>query len=234
MGTMILNKVNHNYNRVLKKNVTPYQESVISLIFYSLQGAERQNIQTDHSLSVKNIRTLNIEQVQSLINTHCKVSHSRDDIVDALKAIKQPNAVDIVETYFTSEIDGGGFDGIRLHYTDTPVDASELTNINNLENIKSELSEMKLFEKEETPPIDLMVFKKIGSCKETATDWKSKAFELYEQQTIDRDTIQSLRAIIIDMSETLHAADPNARISMTSADLLDLIHSQRDTTDNPF
>ncbi|MDV2859148.1 hypothetical protein R0I52_00280 [Psychrobacter sp. CAM01] len=49
-----------------------------------------------------------------------------------------------------------------------------------------------------------------------------------------QDTIQSLRSVIVDMAETLHVADPNARISMTSSDLLDLINSQNDMSDNAF
>lgn len=49
-----------------------------------------------------------------------------------------------------------------------------------------------------------------------------------------QDTIQSLRSVIVDMAETLHVADPNARISMTSSDLLDLINSQNDRSDNAF
>lgn len=49
-----------------------------------------------------------------------------------------------------------------------------------------------------------------------------------------QDTIQSLRSVIIDMAETLHVADPNARISMTSSDLLDLINNQNDMSDNAF
>ena len=64
--------------------------------------------------------------------------------------------------------------------------------------------------------------------------WKTKVLELHEQQTIDRNTIQSLRGIITEMAETLHVADPNARISMTSSDLLDLVHSQKDMSDNAF
>ena len=49
-----------------------------------------------------------------------------------------------------------------------------------------------------------------------------------------QDTIQSLRSVIVDMAETLHVADPKARISMTSSDLLDLINSQNDMSDNAF
>ncbi len=209
----VLNKKEHSYNRALKKNTTIFNESVIAQVFYALQKAADKDMETDHSLSVANIRTLNIGQVQSLIHIHCKVSRSRDDVVDALQSLKQPRAVDVVETPLTSEIDGDTFDGIRLHYTDTPVDVNELTNSNNFEDIKSELSKVDLIKTE---------------------DWKAKALKLYEQHTIDRDTIQSLRAIIIDMSETLHEADPSARISMTSADLLDLVHSQQDMTDTPF
>lgn len=66
------------------------------------------------------------------------------------------------------------------------------------------------------------------------TDCNAKSFELQEQTAIDRDTIKSLRAIISEMAETLYEADPNARISMTSADLLELMQGRDDATDNPF
>lgn len=242
---VVLNKTDHASSRTLKKNATTFMESIVSLIFYALQRAKHQGVETDHSLSVTNIRTLDIKQVQSLIHIHCKVSHSRDDIVDALQELKQPNAVDTVETLFTSEIDGKTFDGIRLHYTGTPVDVNNLTNRNGFEDIKSELLAQRktaLTENLETDDLALelsqMTFiESADTSSKWETDakaWKNKALKLYEQQTIDRDTIQSLRAVIIDMAETLHVADPIARIGMTSSDLLDLIHSKNDMSDNAF
>lgn len=239
---IVLNKTDYASVRTLKKNVTIFNESVVSLIFYALQRAEQQGIGTDHSISVKDTRTLDIGQVQNLINTHCKVSHSRDDIVEALQSLAEPRAIDIVETCFTSEIDQRTFYGIRLQYTDTPISANKLTNTNNYDDVKSELLAQvttKPVEKIETDnlakelsQVDLTMPKQSETNSEQS--WKANTLKLYEQQTIDRDMIQSLRAIIIDMAETLHVADPNARISMTSSDLLDLINSQNDISDNAF
>lgn len=74
----------------------------------------------------------------------------------------------------------------------------------------------------------------LDSPTQSEQSYQSTTVELREQQIVDRDTIRSLRGIIIDMAETLHVADPDARISMTSSDLLDLINSQNDMSDNAF
>lgn len=214
--TVILNKTDYPCSRTLKNNTTIFSESVIAQVFYSLQRADQKGIQTDHSLSIESIRTLNIEQVQSLIHIHCKITRSREDITDALQSLKQPKAIDVAETTLTSEIYGDEIEGVRLHYTEMPVNVEDLTSINSMEDLKSELSKVDIAKKEKVE------------------DWKAKAFELQEQREIDRAAIQSLRAIIVDMSETLHEADPSARISMTSADLLELMQGREDTTNNPF
>lgn len=239
---IVLNKTDYANARTLKKNVTTFNESVVALIFYALQRAEQQGIETDHSISIKDTRTLDIGQVQNLINTHCKVSYSRNDIVDALQFLAEPIAVDRVETCFTSEINQKNFDGIRLHYTDTPISANKLTNTNNYDDVKSEILAQvttRPVEKteadnlaKELSQVDLTMPKQSETNSEQSR--KANTLKLYEQQTVDRDTIQSLRSIIIDMAETLHVADPNARISMTSSDLLDLVHSQKDMSDNAF
>lgn len=70
--------------------------------------------------------------------------------------------------------------------------------------------------------------------EKSAKDWKQKAFENYEQYEIAQMTIESLRCTIIEMAETLYAADGNARISVTSGELLELLHRNSDSSDTPF
>lgn len=111
------------------------------------------------------------------------------------------------------------FHAIRLDYGEAVPTSSNPTEQTN--DIALGLSQTKILEP-------------LVSTEQDTKDWKTKASELKEQHEIDRAAIQSLRAIIVDMSETLHEADPNARISMTSADLLELMQGREDTTNNPF
>lgn len=325
-NTMVLNKKDHPGNRTLKQNVTIFNESVIAQVFYALQGAANQGIETDHSLSIKDVRTLSIEQVQGLIYIYCKVSRSQDDIVDALRFLKQPQSVDVVATQLTSEIDGDTIDGIRLHYTNTSVDVDELTNINNYEDLKSELSKVDLtkesgeakstedslsklgarcgkniavaiekaikngsllyfppmpapgqtklkptkamtheFERcnrnlEETDDsctealeiwnknlqiIDPDEFDMLVSVnkeleissdhfKAAANQWRDQSFKHYENYEIAQATIAALRSTIMELTETLHAADSDARVSLTSSELLQLMTANSDSNDIAF
>ena len=113
-----------------------------------------------------------------------------------------------------SEIDGKRIDAIRLDYS-KPAKTDELA---------EELAQIDLG----GSPAD-----EIDKC-DASRRWIKRAVHLEEVYIEQQDTIQSLRSIIIDMAETLHVADPNARISMTSSDLLDLVHSQKDMSDNAF
>ncbi len=343
-NTMVLNKKDHPCNRTLKQNVTIFNESVIAQVFYALQGAANQGIETDHSLSIKDVRTLSIEQVQGLIYIYCKVSRSQDDIVDALRFLKQPQSIDVVATQLTSEVDGDTIDAIRLHYTDTSVDVDELTNINNYEDLKSELSKVDLTKESEEAKSTEDSLSKLGarcgknianamkkvvqsaahlyippmpapgqtklkptpiwpefklqipefdgpddSCiaidalkkkcahleyqnrfleqmqdldaktiadlkaeydrlaganksletssnhfKTAADNWRSNAFENYENYEIAQATIADLRSTIMELTETLQAADGDARVSLTSRELLQLMTANSDSNDLSF
>lgn len=64
--------------------------------------------------------------------------------------------------------------------------------------------------------------------------WSVRALALETQHNDDQMTIALLRSIISELSEQLHAADSNARVSLTSSELLELIHGNDDTSDTPF
>ena len=147
--------------------------------------------------------TLDIYQVQQLIQSHCDKHYSKRSITGALFSLEEPRLLVPSTIHGISEIDGKRIDAIRLDYS-KPAKTDELA--------------------EELAQIDL------GDALADEIDKCDAGRRWMEQQ----DTIQSLRSVIVDMAETLHVADPNARISMTSSDLLDLINSQNDMSDNAF
>lgn len=203
---------------IMKSDISENHERIIRNLFNALFVSERQHsIKTDHSPSDANVRTLDIYQVQQLIQSHCDKLITHMEIVDALYDLTDPQLLQPATVHFNSELDGQRISAMRLFYKCSGSENSDT----GTDKLAKELSRVDLAMPTQ-PETD------------SEQSWETKVFELYEQQTIDRDTIQSLRTIIIDMAETLHVADPNARISMTSSDLLDLVHSQKDMSDNAF
>lgn len=202
-------------------HISQKNSTILCNFFNALYVTKRHhNIEFDHSPNNLNVVTLDIYQVQQAIVAHSDNLYTHMEIIDALCALQTPKLIVSPATItFNSEIDGKRIDAIRLDCSEAVPTSSnpteQTTNLAAAEELKAELLE-------------------VDTLKKVDQDWKAKAFELQEQREIDRATIQSLRAIIVDMSETLHEADPNARISMTSADLLELIQGRDDTTNNPF
>lgn len=188
----------------MKADISQHHERIIRNLFNALFVSERQHsIKTDHSPSDANVRTLDIYQVQQLIQSRCDKHYSKRSIIGALSSLEEPRLLVHYAVNGISEIDGKRIDAIRLDYS-KPAKTEELA--------------------EELAQIDL------GDALADEIDKYDASRRWMEQQ----DTIQSLRSVIVDMAETLHVADPNARISMTSSDLLDLINSQNDMSDNAF
>ncbi|MGP5210278.1 hypothetical protein ACTXJ5_05740 [Psychrobacter alimentarius] len=213
----------------MKADISTNHESILRNLFNALfVGARQHSVKTDHTPSQPNIMTLDIYQVQQLIDSHCGKLITHMEIIDALYDLAEPKLLMPSTTAVESEIDGRRINAIRLDYgkqTETKLVPKTET-----DNLAKELSQVDLTlrstDKADSPDS--------ATQSESEQSCQSTAVEFREQQIVDRDTIQSLRGIIIDMAETLHVADPNARISMTSSDLLDLINSQNDMSDNAF
>lgn len=189
---------------IMKANISQHHERIIRNLFNALFVSERQHsIQTDHTPTHPTMMTLDIYQVQQLIQSHCDKHYSKRSITGAMFSLEEPRLLEHYAVNGISEIDGKRIDAIRLDYS-KPAKTDELA--------------------EELAQIDL------GDALADEIDKCDAGRRWMEQQ----DTIQSLRSVIVDMAETLHVADPNARISMTSSDLLDLINSQNDMSDNAF
>lgn len=70
--------------------------------------------------------------------------------------------------------------------------------------------------------------------KTAADNWRSNAFENYENYEIAQATIAALRSTIMELTETLQAADSDARVSLTSRELLQLMTANSDSNDLSF
>lgn len=218
-----LTKADNRGDYIMKGDTSANHESIIRNLFNALFVSERQHsIQTDHTPTHPTMMTLDIYQVQQLIQSHCGKLITHMEIIDALYDLEEPKLLQPSTIVFNSELDGKRIDAIRLEYGHS--NKAILIEKSETDEIALELSQVTFAEAPVKP----------GKWETDAKAWKTKALKLHEQQTIDRDTIQSLRSIIIEMAETLHVADPNARISVTSSDLLDLVHSQKDMSDNAF
>ena len=188
----------------MKADISQRHERIIRNLFNALFVSERHyGVLIDHTPSHPTMMTLDIYQVQQLIQSHCDKHYSKRSITGALFSLEEPRLLEHYAVNGISEIDGKRIDAIRLDYS-KPAKTDELA--------------------EELAQIDL------GDALADEIDKYDASRRWMEQQ----DTIQSLRSVIVDMAETLHVADPNARISMTSSDLLDLINSQNDMSDNAF
>lgn len=184
---------------VVKSDISKDHESIIRNIFNALFVSERQHsIKTDHTPSHPTMMTLDIYQVQQLIRSHCDKSHAKRTIIDALCSLAEPRLLTPSTVVGVSELDGKRIDAVRLDYGQTPsTKAAPSTEDGETDELALELSQVNFIESADTS----------SKWETDAKAWKNKALKLYEQQTIDRDTIQSLRAVIIDMAETLHVAD---------------------------
>lgn len=207
---------------IMKTDISESHASILHNLFNALFVSERQySIKTDHTPNHISIITLDINQVQQLINAHCGKLITHMEIIEALCDLAEPKLILPSPVPFRSEIDDQRIEAIRLEYDQsnkaTPLPKSKT------DQIALELSQVTFNEAAD----------EIDKC-DASRRWIERAIYLEESHIEQQDTIQSLRAIIIDMAETLHVADPNARISMTSSDLLDLVHSQKDMSDNAF
>ncbi|WP_286797798.1 hypothetical protein [Psychrobacter sp. UBA6291] len=202
---------------IMKANISENHERIIRNLFNALFVEQQEGHVIDHTPNISDIMTLDLNQIQWLLIKRRESDYSQDDILDALKGLEVPKMIidrnnGVTHTY--SGFNGQPIAAIRLDYS-KPAKTDELA---------EELAQIDLG----GAPAD-----EIDKC-DASRRWIERAMYLEESHIEQQDTIQSLRTIIIDMAETLHVADPNARISMTSSDLLDLVHSQKDMSDNAF
>lgn len=201
----------------MKANISENHERIIRNLFNALFVEQQEGHVIDHTPNIIDIMTLDLNQIQWLLIKRHEGDYSQDDILEALRGLEVPKMIidcnnGVTHTY--SGFNSQQIAAIRLDYS-KPAKTDKLA---------EELAQIELGE----APVD-----EIDKC-DASRRWIEKAMHLEETSIVQQDTIQSLRSVIIEMAETLHVADPNARISVTSSDLLDLINSQNDMSDNAF
>lgn len=207
---------------VMKSDISEHHVDILSNLFACLSLANQMGVETDHSSDNPNVMTLDVDQVRHEMREYRHKLITNMEIIDALSDLHAPRLLPNSVNISRQGNGGHRIMPVRLDYGQV-AEKSPL-HVSETDKLAEELSQVNFIESAATS----------SKWETDAKAWKNKAFKLYEQQTIDRDTIQSLRAVIIDMAETLHVADPIARIGMTSSDLLDLINSQNDMSDNAF
>lgn len=202
---------------VMKTNTNEHHNRIVSDLFNALFVSAHSGHLIDYTPNSNAIMTLDICQCQSLMIQQREGDYSQTDIIEALRGLEYPKLIDkpAIQKIHIKRY----FHAIRLDYGEAVPTSSNPTE--QTTDLAAELSQIEIPQ----------TFSSHG--KDTKS-WKAKAFELQEDLECERTMNDSLRKVIIEMSETLHEADPNARISMTSADLLELIQGRDDTTNNPF
>ena len=199
---------------IMKANISENHERIIRNLFNALFVEQQEGHVIDHTPNISDIMTLDLNQIQWLLTKRREGDYNQDDILDSLKGLEFPKLLFNGTISIYSDFNGKQINAIRLDYSQ-PAKTDELA---------EELAQIDLGE----APADEI------DKRDASRRWIERAMHLEETSIVQQDTIQSLRSVIIEMAETLHVADPNARISVTSSDLLDLINSQNDTSDIAF
>lgn len=177
---------------------------LLDRLFCALDEAKVNSIETDHSLKSSTVRTLDIYQIQQLMSESYRVLYNHMEIINAVRVLSHPVLIEPAYMPFESELDGKRIYALCLDYAMGGQDVSCTEAPDELDNC------------------------------DASRRWIDLAMQHEDRIVSQHATIQAQRSIIMDLFKTLNAADPSARISMTSADILELMQGNEDTTDTPF
>lgn len=206
---------------VMKSDISEHHVDILRNLFACLSLANQMGVETDHSSDDPNVMTLDVDQIRHEMREYRHKLITNMEIIDALSDLHAPRLLPNSVNISRQGNGGHRIMPVRLDYGQV-AETSPL-HVSETDKLAEELSQVTFNEAAD----------EIDKC-DASRRWIERAMHLEESHIEQQDTIQSLRAIIIDMAETLHVADPDARINMTSSDLLDLINSQNDMSDNAF
>ena len=247
--TTKLNKVKNLREYTMRGDINEHHERIIRNLFNALFVIEFNHcVKTDHSPNDSNIMTLDIYQVQQAMVSHSNQLYTHMEIIDALHDLIEPKLLVKPSTiHFNSELNGKRIQAIRLDYNQAKVtDEKQPLDPSNFPMMPCSSKYCTL---QKVIDSTTNVFQRLNvalnkhnkgnqrlkteaKCDKEA--WKKQAFINYEQYELAKMSTSNLRAVIVELAETLHAADGNARISITSSELLELLHSNEDHLDTAF
>lgn len=217
------NKIKNLRDWVLSDYSNDHHNRIINDLFNALFVEQQEGRVIDHTPNIRDIMTLDIIEAQSLMTRRREGDYSQTDIIEALKGLEHPKIIinrgnGITHTY--SNWNGKQIAAVKLDYSHPFILGPTMPE----KDIAAEVAQVDLTE----TPVD-----EIDKC-DASRRWIDYAMTLEQQYAIDQETIVKLRAVITELSEVLHEVDSEARISLTSSELLELMQSNSDTADTPF
>lgn len=215
-------------NYVMKSDIREDHVNVLSALFRALCKANQQGVLFDHSSDNPNIMTLDLDQTRHAMREYSGKLITNMEIIDALYDLHTPRLLPNSVSISRQGNNGHRIMPVRLDYSQPESPDNEMQ-----ETIDSSVSDALFCTKMSTED-------EIDKCDASrrwivyAHELERSSAKLDEQYELDQMTIANLRAVIIELTETLQAADANARISITSSELLELIHGSDDSSGTPF
>lgn len=259
---MTTNKIKNLLGYVMNGDISEHHVHIIGNLFNALYEAKtKHNVKIDHSSDNPNIMTLDLDQVRHAMREYSGKLITNMEIIDALSDLHKPRLLSDSVSISRTGNNGYRIMPVRLDYSQPPIepesddetlevalDGSQSIWKKTIDSLyphdtPDELDQcdasrrwvdhaMKL--EKQNAELQKRLDNQQQTIERVRSKGKEKISELKEQHNIDQKAIANLRAIITELSETLHAADANARISITASDMLELMQNNTDTADTPF
>lgn len=226
-------------NYVMKSDIREDHVNVLSALFRALCKANQQGLLLDHSSDNPNIMTLDLDQTRHAMREYSGKLITNMEIIDALYDLHTPRLLPNSVSISRQGNNGHRIMPVRLDYSqpESPDNEMQETIDSSVEVFQRRKAALKKHNEELKS--DAVFCTKMSTEDEldkcdASRRWIDYAMKLEVQHGRDKETIAKLRSVITELSETLQAADGNARISITSGELLELLYSNEDNIDTAF
>lgn len=224
---------------VMKSDISEDHVNVLSALFSSLCKANKQGVLFDHSGEDINIMTLDLDQVRHEMREYSGKLIINMEIIDALSDLHKPRLLSDSVSISRTGNNGYRIMPVRLDYSQPPIEPDSCTKMSTEDELyKCDASRrwvdhaMKL--EKQNAELQRRLDNQRQTIEHLRSSGKEKISALKEDRNIDQKTIANLRSVITELSEVLYEVDADARISITSSDVLELMQSNQDLTDTPF
>lgn len=242
MTTQTIKDLNH---YVMKSDISEDHVNVLSALFRSLCKANQQGVLFDHTGDDPNIMTLDIDQVRDIMRMQAGKLITNMEILNALSDLHTPRLLPESVKISREGNDGYRIMPVRLDYSqpESPdndkSDADSCSKMSTEDELdKCDASRRWIDHAMKLEKQNAALQKRVDNQQQTIerlrSSGKAEISRLKEQHALDQTTIANLRSVITELSEVLYEVDADARISITSSDVLELMQSNCDTADTPF
>ena len=219
-------------NYVMKSDIREDHVNVLSALFRALCKANQQGLLLDHSSDNPNIMTLDLDQTRRAMREYSGKLITNMEIIDALYYLHTPRLLPNSVSISREGNNGHRIMPVCLDYSQPESPDNEMqemidSSVEVFQRLNEELKSDAVF------CTKMSTEDELEKC-DASRRWIDYAMKLEVQYGRDKETIAKLRSVITELSETLQAADGNARISITSSELLEMLYSNEDNIDTAF